>query len=207
VAEDPAATLSLFSRRNLLRGGLGGAVLLGLGGVGISLQGTRLGAAPAEPLRVLTREEHAIVAAVAARICPQPGPDVPGADAIGVGLMADRLLEKAHPGTVGEVKSVLALFESPLVGAVFLERARPFTQLDPETQDAVLYAWRDSSVALRRTVFRALSSLVTALYFGDPRTWPGIGYPGPPDPPGFRAAYSAQLVDLASLRAPGGDEA
>lgn len=200
------ASLSLFSRRNLLRGGVGSAVLLGLGGVGLGLQGTRLGAEPTEALLVLTREEHAIVAAVAARLCPQPGPDVPGADAIGVGLLADRLLSRADPGMVADVKTVLALFENALVGALFFERARPFTHLGPEAQDAVLYAWRDSSVALRRTVFRALSALVTALYYGDPRTWPGIGYPGPPDPPSFRAAYAAQLVDLASLRAPGGEE-
>lgn len=200
------ASLSLFSRRNLLRGGLGGSVLLALGGVGLGLQGTRLGVEPAEALSVLTREEHAIVSAIAARLCPPAGPDVPGADAIGVGVLADRLLSRADPATAADVKSVLALFENGLTGALFLERVRPFTQLDPETQDAVLLAWRDSSVGLRRTVFRALSSLVTALYFGDPRTWPGVGYPGPPEPVAFRAAYSAQLVDLSSLRAPGGEE-
>lgn len=201
------ASLALFSRRNLLRGGLGGALLLGLGGVGLSLQRTRVDGAPAEDLLVLTRDEWAIVAAVAARVCPPPGADVPGADAIGVATLADRLLSRADPGTLADVKSVLALFENGLTGALFFERVRPFTQLDPDTQDAVLYAWRDSRVALRRTVFRALSSMVTALYFGDPRTWPGIGYPGPPEPVAFRAAYAAQLVDLAALRAPGGEDA
>ncbi len=201
------SSLSLFSRRNLLRGGLGGAALLALGGVGLGLQSTRLGPAPTEALLVLTAEEHAILAAVARRTCPQPGPDVPGADALGVGLLADRLLSRADPGTAADVKSVLALFENGLVGALFGERIRPFTQLEPEAQDAVLLAWRDSSVALRRTVFRALSTLVTALYYGHPSVWPGIGYPGPPDPVAFRAAYAAQLVDLASLRAPGGDDA
>ncbi len=201
------ASLGLFSRRNLLRGGVGGALLLGLGGVGLALQSTRIGSPPSELLLVLTQEERAIVAAIAARLCPQPGPDVPGADAIGVASLADRLLSRAEPGTVADVKSVLALFENGLTGALFFERVRPFTQLDPEAQDAVLCAWRDSRVALRRTVFRALSSMVTALYFGDPRTWPGIGYPGPPEPVAFRAAYAGQLVDLASLRAPGGEDA
>lgn len=199
------ASLSLFSRRNLLRGGLGSAVLLGLSGVGLGLQSTRRGAAPSEDLRVLTLDEHAIFAAVAARVCPPPGPDVPGADALGIGLLADRMLEAAGPEMAGDVKTVLALFESGLTGAIFFERVRPFTQLDPATQDAVLLAWRDSSVPLRRTVYRALSSLATALYFGDARVWPGIGYPGPPNPAALRQAYAAQVVDLASLRAPGGD--
>jgi hypothetical protein len=202
----PAQALSAFSRRNLLRGGLGGAVLLALGGVGLGLQSTRRGAAPAEALSVLTLDEHAILSAVAARVCPQPGPDVPGADAIGVGLLADQTLLRAGPETTADVKAVLALFENGLTGALFLERVRPFTQLDPAAQDAVLLAWRDSSVALRRTVYRALSSLTTAIYFGDARVWPGVGYPGPPDPAALRRAYAAQLVDLAALRAPGAED-
>jgi hypothetical protein len=48
--------------------------------------------------------------------------------------------------------------------------------------------------------------LATSLYFGDARVWPGLGYPGPPSPPGLRDAYAAQLVDLDVLREPGGSE-
>ncbi len=54
--------------------------------------------------------------------------------------------------------------------------------------------------------FRALSALTTGLYFGDPRTWPGLGYPGPPDPAALRQAYAGQLVDLDALLAPGAPE-
>lgn len=202
-----AGSLSLFSRRTLLRGGIGGAILLGLGGVGLAMQSTVRGEAPAEALRVLTLDEHAILAAIARRICPQPGPDVPGADAVGVALKADRLLETAAPEAVIDVKNVLALFENGLTGALFGERVRPFTSLAPEDQDRVLLAWRDSSVLLRRTVYRALAGLTASIYYGDASTWPGVGYPGPPSPRGLREAYAAQLVDLAALRAPGGDPA
>ena len=194
-----------FSRRALLRGGLAGSVLLGLGAVGTALQPTRRGAEPAEDLRVLTPDEHAIVAAIAARVCPAPRPDVPGADAIGVALQADRMFERADPEAIAGVKSALALFESGLVGALFFERVRPFTQLTGEEQDAVLLAWRDSSVPLRRTVFRALSALVSSIYYSDDRVWPGIGYPGPPSPAAMRAAYADNLIDLAALQEPGGD--
>jgi hypothetical protein len=192
-----------FTRRNLLRGGLAGSALLALGGVGLALQSTRRGTPPAEALRVLTEDEHAILAAVAARVCPQPGPDVPGAEALGIALAADRLFELAGPEATSGVKSALGLFESGLAGAIFFEHARPFTQLAPEDQDAVLLAWRDSSVALRRTVFRALSALVASLYYCDPRTWPGIGYPGPPDRHALRSAYAENLVDQRALAAPG----
>jgi hypothetical protein len=199
----PAATLALFSRRNLMLGGLGAAAVAGLGGLGLALQSTVRGPAPSDALQVLTLDEHAIVAAVARRVCPEPGPDVPGADAIDVGLLADRLLASADEHAVADVKTVLALFESGLVGAVFLERARPFTALSPTDQDRVLLAWRGSSVLLRRSVYRALASLCTSLYYADPRVFPGIGYPGPPDPAALRRAYADQLVDLAALRAPG----
>jgi hypothetical protein len=200
----PTASLGLFSRRALLKGSLGGAALLGLGGVGLSLQGSRLAPAPSEALRVLTLAEYSVVAAVAARVCPAPRPDVPGADAIGVALLTDRLLERAGPEATADVKTVLALFENGLTGAMFFERVRPFTALDAEDQDRVLLAWRSSSVLLRRTVYRALSALTSSLYFGDPRVWPGLGYPGPPSPSGLRQAYAAQLVDLEALRAPSG---
>ncbi len=152
---------------------------------------------------MLTLDEHAIVAAVARCVCPEPGPDVPGPDAVGVGLLADRLLERADPGTAADVKAVLGLFESGLTGALFLERTRPFTQLELADQRRELVRWRDSSVLVRRTVARALSGLTTSLYFGDPRTWPAFGYPGPPDPEALRRAYAPQLVNLEALRAPG----
>ncbi len=192
-----------FSRRTLLRGSLAGGVLLGVGAAGLALQPTRRGAAPSEPLRVLTEDEHAILAAIASRVCPRAGPDVPGADALGIALQADRLFENAGPEATAGVKSALALFESGLVGAMFFERARPFTQLAGEEQDAILLAWRDSSVTLRRTVFRALSALVSSLYYSDGRTWPGIGYPGPPDRHALRDAYSDNLVDQRALAAAG----
>jgi len=197
--------VSLFSRRSLLRGGIGGSLLLGLGSVGLALQSTTRGRAPSEALRVLTRDEYAIVQSVASRICPQPAPDVPGADGVDVGVQVDRLLEYVGPEGSADVKTVLALFESGLVGALFFERVKPFTQLDPESQDRVLLAWRDSSIALRRTVYRALSSLTASTYYADPRTWPGIGYPGPPNPTALREAYADQLVNLAALLEPGGE--
>jgi hypothetical protein len=192
-----------FTRRRLLQGSLAGGALLALGGVGLALQSTRRGAPPSQPLAALTEDEHAILAAVAARVCPQPGPDVPGADALEIALAADRLFDLAGPEATAGVKSALALFESGLVGALFVEHARPFTQLSGEDQDAVLLAWRDSSVLLRRTVFRALSALTSSLYYSDSRTWPGVGYPGPPDRRALRDAYAENLVDQRALSAPG----
>ncbi|MBC7171092.1 MAG: hypothetical protein H5U40_01625, partial [Polyangiaceae bacterium] len=38
------------------------------------------------------------------------------------------------------------------------------------------------------------------IYYGDPRAWPSLGYPGPPSPEGLRAAYRENLVDWDALR-------
>ena len=116
------------------------------------------------------------------------------------------MFEHAEDDVKAGLKTVLGILENGLSGALFLERVTPFTALTPDDQDRTLLAFRDSRVALRRTIFRALAGLVGSLYYGDPRAWPSVGYPGPPDPKGMRRAYEGQLVDLASLRAkaPGG---
>jgi hypothetical protein len=189
-----------FSRRKLLKGGLISIALLGLAGAGIALQRTKLRALPKDGLRTLTPEQYAVLCAIADRMCPQAAPGVPGASAIEVGFIADRLLEYAHDDAKQGVALALTMVESGLSGALFGERIAPFTTLSPERQDAVLLAFRDSKVAIRRTIFRSFSSLVGSLYYGDPRVWPSVGYPGPPDPKGLRVAYATQLVDLEALR-------
>lgn len=205
--DTPAQALHMVSRRRLALGALGGMTLAGLGGLGIALQRTRRPAPPTEVLRVLTLDEHAVVAAVAARVCSPPGPDVPGADGVEVGLLADRFLARCEPEQIADVKTVLAIFESGLVGALVFERTRPFTQLEPELQDRTLLAWRDSPLALQRTIARALMGLTTALYYGHPRAWPSLGYPGTLDHAALRRAYAEQLVDLDALLAPIEDRA
>lgn len=189
-----------FSRRELLRGGAISILLLGLAGAGIAMQRSKLRALPKDGLRVLTPEQYAVLCAIADRICPQAAPGVPGANAIEVGVLVDRMLEYAHDDLKQGLALALTMVESGLPGALFFERIAPFTTLAPAQQDAVLLAFRDSKIALRRTIFRSFSGLLGSVYYGDPRTWPSVGYPGPPDPKGLRVAYAAQLVDLEALR-------
>ena len=189
-----------LSRRSLLKTGLVGVVIVAAGGVGLALQSSRLRKVKTG-LRVFTAQEYAIFAAIADRVCPALGEGAPGALALDVPGKADALLAGAEIEAQEGVKLALRAFESGLTGALFFERVRPFTQLSPEDQDRVLARWRDSNIGFRRTVYRALSSLVGALYYGDERTWQRMGYPGPPSLSGLRTTYAENLVDLHALRA------
>jgi hypothetical protein len=196
-----------LSRRALLRGGLAGVALASLGGIGVALQPSRPRALPSAGLSVLSPAEYATLAAIAERACPAPREGVPGANELDVAAMADAMFANAEPDVREGLKLGLRIVESGLAGAVFFERVRPFTHLSGEERDRVLLAMRDSRVSVRRTLFRALTSLASSLYYGDPRTWPSIGYEGPPDPSALRAAYAENLVDLGALRAPAGQGA
>ncbi len=195
----PADIPKQLTRRSLLKTGFVGVAVVALGGVALALQRTRA-TKPGHELLVLNDKEYAVLAAFAARISPAGGPGAPGATALDVAGKADRLLAGADPEGQKGLKLVLNVFESGLTGALFFERVRPFTQLSGEEQDRVLTAWRDSPIGFRRTVYRALSSLCGALYFGDDRTWQRLGYPGPPSPAALRATYAENLVDLHALR-------
>jgi hypothetical protein len=46
--------------------------------------------------------------------------------------------------------------------------------------DAVLERWRASRIALLRSAYDGLHQLVLAAWYGNPRAWDAIGYPGPP---------------------------
>ena len=197
-----------FSRRRLLKSGLIGLGVIGLAGLGLSLQKTKLIALPKAGLKVFTPEQYAIFTAVAQRCCPPAAreagkPEVPGANPQGgvdVAQAADFLLAFADDDARGGIGLALSTLESGVAGALFFERTAPFTQLSPEDQDRVLHAFSTSKVALRRTVYRALTGFIGSLYYADPRTWPSVGYPGPPSPTGLRAAYAHQLVDWKALR-------
>ncbi|HEX5660434.1 MAG TPA: gluconate 2-dehydrogenase subunit 3 family protein, partial [Polyangiales bacterium] len=126
----------------------------------------------------------------------------PGALALKVPEKIDAMLHASpDPLVVGQFTGALGMLENALSGALFLERFRPFTGLDAAAQDAVLTDMRDSSVGVRRTVFRALTTTVWAIYWAEPDTWLRAGYGGPPRTEDLREMYKDQLVELDSLRA------
>jgi len=175
-----------LSRRRLLkRGLLGGALLLLGGALPLALRSTLSRGKPKRALKLLSEDEHAVLAAVAARLAPGDGagPRWPTAESLDCAGKIDALMATVHPAVGAELRQLLHLFESALFGLVIAGSPTPFTRCSPAAQDARINAWHHSRLALLRTGYQALRRLVHATYFSSPEVYPLIGYPGPPEVP------------------------
>ena len=182
VSGETSGPAGLDRRRFLKRGLVGGALLAVAGAVPLALRSTRLGAPPRRPLALLTPDEHAVLAAVAARMVPGDGADArwPSALAVDCAGKIDALMARVHPEVGADFRKLLHLFENALFGLVIAGSPRPFTRATPAEQDARLEAWRDSRVTLVRSGYLALKRLTQAAYYSSPEVYPLLGYPGPP---------------------------
>jgi hypothetical protein len=169
----------------LKRGLIGGALLLVGGALPLALRSTLVKSKRRGVLRLLTVDEHAIFAAIAARVAPGDGagPSWPTADALDCAGKVDALMATTHPEVGAEFRQLLHLFESPTFGLLLTGSPTPFTRLDPAAQDARLEAWRRSRVALLRSGYQALKRLAAATYYSSPEVYALVGYPGPPEVP------------------------
>ncbi len=155
--------------------------MLALGGASsLAFRRTLRAAQPRDPLLVLTPDEYAIFAAVAARVVAVDG-DSPSTDAVDVAGRADAAMALWPDAVQVEFRRLLRLFENALTGAAMGIGFETFTASAPARQDERLDAWRRSRIAVFRTGFEALRRLAAACYYGAPEAWPATGYPGPPE--------------------------
>jgi hypothetical protein len=194
----------------LLRAGLGGAALLGLGGLlAWQTSGYEVPAEVAARLRALSPKEYLVLGAFARRLLRDDvsaggaagAPAFPSPDEVGVALFADGLIARLDPATREDLRRLLHVLEHALPASA--GRLGRFSRLDGDAQDAVLAAMAESSVGLLRGAFVSLKSLCVLAYFRDARAWPAIGYDGPlfgRPPEGWAAAASLRRPEPA----PGG---
>lgn len=165
-----------MDRRTFLRQGLKGGAVLAAGACTLHAFPPPSTWVPQDKLRVLDERGFAVLAAIAARtVCD------PVADPVAIAHAVDRTLALGPLELGQDVGRLLGLFESGLVGLFLDGRPLPFTRLSEEGQDQVLAAWRDSKLPLRHSGYVALRKLTLAAHYASPRTWEGIGYPGPPE--------------------------
>ncbi len=140
---------------------------------------------PRKPLLVLDARGFAILAAIAARMV-----DAPGADPIEIAHGVDVVIARESHEAQADFRQLLLLFDSALAGLMDAH-VRPFTSLSFDEQGSVLYAWRDSRLALRQSGYKALRNLTAAAHYASPTCWESVGYPGPPKISGMVATPAA----------------
>jgi hypothetical protein len=159
-----------LTRRQLLRTGLGGALVLAFGAV-LPSGCARYSPVP-RPLKFLTRKEFAVVTKAAARILglPDEAEDE-------IGCFIDVLLDELPPTSQRQARFMLRVVEHGT--HLFDLKPKRFTRLSPPEQDAYLRGWMESSLGARRVIFRALKTLAALGYYAQPEAWGAIGYDGP----------------------------
>lgn len=160
-------------RRTLLRRGLAGAAVLGLGGLTVT-QCTGYDLPAGVSLAFLSAKELAVLEAACARILD--GLDAPDV-ARHAALWADGYLSRQAPWVQGDVRLLLHAFEHAPPALLFtLSR---FTRLAPADQDRYLRAWQTSSIPALKQGFQALKGLACMGGYRRSAALLAIGYDGP----------------------------
>jgi hypothetical protein len=167
----------MVSRRQFLKFGLAGGLLLAAAGAARAQHGFRA-ATGAERLEVLTESDRQVIAAIAPVILAGTGAAQAGLAAI-VGSV-DRAVAGLPPHLQAEVKQLFALLASWPGRRLLAGVGAPWPQASGAEVAAFLERWRFSSWALFQQAYHALHELVLAAWYARPDSWPAIGYPGPP---------------------------
>lgn len=175
-----SAVEGAIPRRGFLKIGLAGTALAAVGGVGLALRDSALREMPAGGLKVLTRREYSILAALADTICPSTGPDVPAPGKLDVARRIDEMFSRRDAQMQKEFRTLVGMFDNALFSFLLEGRITPFTKLSPEARARSLSNWEHSGLELKRTIFIALRRLTGMIYYSFPETWKHIGYEGPP---------------------------
>lgn len=186
-----------LARRNFLKLGLGGSLLLAAGG---GIFGWRIWSrgydrmlAPGDTPLALSAKEFAIAKRFVQALLP--GDDgFPAGDAIGIPQRIDEEVWAAPPELASDLKSGLLLLEHATLWSGYSSR---FTALAPAQQReylSKLLAGDNNTLCLIAIAFKQMAHL---FYYGHPAVWQRIGYDGPlvekAAPPDSAITYQALL--------------
>jgi hypothetical protein len=84
------------------------------------------------------------------------------------------------PAAQDELADLVALLGFGPARLLLARVGPPWSDAGAAEIDAFLGRWRQSSFALLRSAYDALHQIIFAAWYGNPRSWPSIGYAGPP---------------------------
>jgi hypothetical protein len=91
-----------------------------------------------------------------------------------------RAVSGLPPSAQKELGELFSLLSLPPTRVALAGVTTPWAEASPEAVAGFLERWRTSEWMLLRSAYDALHQLVLAAWYGNPRAWPSIGYPGPP---------------------------
>ena len=167
------------SRRSFILAGTVGAVVLASAAW---LRGPHA-PPPAVPREALDADGEAIFGAVAPVLLAGVWPQAAAVQVLArqetlAGI--DRAIAGLTPSARSELDELVALLALPPVRIALAGLRGPWHTATPREVRRFLDRCRDSSFLTLRAAHDALHTLVFAAWYGNPRSWPAIGYPGPP---------------------------
>jgi len=84
------------------------------------------------------------------------------------------------PAAQEELRQLFALLALPPARLAIARVSNPWDEATEADVRACLDRFRGSSLTLLRSAYGALHQLTFAAWYGNPESWPRIGYPGPP---------------------------
>ena len=169
-----------ITRRTLLKAGVAGVAAL----VAARWLYTTVSAPPqtATSDAPLGTDARAILASIIPVILDgaRPGgPDAAGARANALSGAA-QAIAGLPPAVRREIDQLFALLAFAPTRCIVAGVWSPWPDASRESVAAFLGRWRDSRFALLRSAYDALHQIVLGAWYGNPRAWAAIGYPGPP---------------------------
>jgi hypothetical protein len=172
----------MLTRRRFIAAGIAGGALLGVAWW-LRRRGPTLGDPRFATLSALDAEAPVVIAAIASVLLDGALPADTAVRAVAIDetvagvARAIAGLPPSAQKELGELFTLLGLAPA----RVALARVTPaWSDASPAEVGAFLERWRTSSLTLLRSAYDALHQLVFAAWYGNPRSWPMIGYGGPP---------------------------
>ena len=168
------------TRRTLLKVGIAGGVVLVLARWMVTSYSPRESAEGAES--ALDSPARTIIAAIVPVLLEGALPDADTSVEARAEVVAgvDRAVAGLPPGSRKEVEQLFALLSFAPTRCLIAGVWSSWPDASRESVAAFLASWRDSHFTLLRSGYGALHQIILAAWDGNPRSWPAIGYPGPP---------------------------
>ncbi|MBV8045897.1 MAG: hypothetical protein JO171_02005 [Paludibacterium sp.] len=163
----------MLTRRQLIQTGLAGGLLLAGAGWWARPDGDLI-PQPAYPRVFLSAHDALMLSAVAPVMLAAAQMD-PALVVQGV----DQAIASLPTGLQRELRQLLDLLTSRWGRRYVAGVANPWHRATPAEIDAFLRGWQLSRWRLLRTGYQALHALMAAAWYGNPVSWPHIGYQRP----------------------------